>query len=193
MVKKKHVIEGTLDHFPKYNIYLNVNHLEKGEYSLKIVHKNKVTKKQLLKNEKQNSMTMKALKFTIANTAIFICLTNCMDSKEKKIFEENPLKEEKVLVQKDTIKKMNLLDEQAKMLGKVFGSSDSEEGDKWKKVGNFQDMVEEVNLSPDIKEHLREQYKLYDLSLDPKKKDSLKLIFNTKFNEAMAKSISKKE
>lgn len=44
MVKKKHVIEGKIDHFPQYEIYLNVNHLEEGEYTLKIVHKNKVIK-----------------------------------------------------------------------------------------------------------------------------------------------------
>ena len=45
MVKKKKTFEGKLDHFPKHKIYLNVNHLDKGNYTLKIVHKNKVIKK----------------------------------------------------------------------------------------------------------------------------------------------------
>jgi hypothetical protein len=36
--------EGTLDKFISKEIYINVNHLEKGNYNLKIVHKNKVIK-----------------------------------------------------------------------------------------------------------------------------------------------------
>jgi len=38
------------------------------------------------------------------------------------------------------------------------------------------------------KEMLREQYKLYDLSLDPAKKDSLKLMFNKMFEKTLEKS-----
>lgn len=34
--------EGTLDRFNSKEIYLNVNHLEKGNYNLKIIYKNKV-------------------------------------------------------------------------------------------------------------------------------------------------------
>tara|TARA_R110001583_G_scaffold92521_3_gene235076 strand:- start:282 stop:434 length:153 start_codon:yes stop_codon:yes gene_type:complete len=45
MIKKKKTFKGELDHFPKHKIYLNVNHLEKGAYTLKIVHKNKIIKK----------------------------------------------------------------------------------------------------------------------------------------------------
>ena len=44
MVKKINSIKGEIDHFPKYQIYLNVNHLEIGTYTLKITHKNKVIK-----------------------------------------------------------------------------------------------------------------------------------------------------
>tara|TARA_R110001606_G_scaffold372314_1_gene529388 strand:- start:575 stop:727 length:153 start_codon:yes stop_codon:yes gene_type:complete len=49
MIKKKKTFKGELDHFPKYKIYLNVNHLEKGAYTLKIVHKNKIIKKTTFK------------------------------------------------------------------------------------------------------------------------------------------------
>jgi hypothetical protein len=49
MVKKKHAFVGHIDHFPKHKIYLNVSHLEKGTYTLKIVHKNKVIKKTTFK------------------------------------------------------------------------------------------------------------------------------------------------
>ncbi|MBU2930136.1 hypothetical protein [Winogradskyella psychrotolerans] len=44
MVKKTNSIKGEIDRFPEYQIYLNVNHLEKGTYTLKITHKNKVIK-----------------------------------------------------------------------------------------------------------------------------------------------------
>ena len=36
--------EGSLDRFKSKDIYINVNHLEKGSYNLKIVHRNKVIK-----------------------------------------------------------------------------------------------------------------------------------------------------
>ncbi len=133
---------------------------------------------------------MKTLQIVIKTLSIIVFLASCVNSNEKKQTVEAEPIDEKPIVKIDTIKKINLLDEQAKMLGKVFGSSDSEEGDKWKKVGNYLDLVEEANFPPHIKKHLIEQYKLYDLSLDPKKKDSLKLVFNKKLNEAMANSLS---
>lgn len=34
---------------PNYEIYLNVNALQEGEYELKIIHKNKVIKKTTFK------------------------------------------------------------------------------------------------------------------------------------------------
>ena len=45
MVKKKKSYVGELIYIPKHKIYLNVNHLEKGIYTLNIVYKNKVIKK----------------------------------------------------------------------------------------------------------------------------------------------------
>lgn len=47
MSKKKryHVYTGSLKPHPKFQIYLNVNHLKLGKYTLKIIHKNKVIKK----------------------------------------------------------------------------------------------------------------------------------------------------
>ncbi|MEZ4858685.1 MAG: hypothetical protein R2781_07730 [Flavobacteriaceae bacterium] len=48
MMKK---YEGTFDKFFSKTIYLNVNHLEKGEYTLTIVHKDKVIKTTHFKRE----------------------------------------------------------------------------------------------------------------------------------------------
>ena len=49
MTKNKNDFVGELDHFQKHKIYLNVNHLEKGTYTLNILHKNKVIKKTTFK------------------------------------------------------------------------------------------------------------------------------------------------
>jgi len=42
MKKKKY--EGTLQKLTTNKIYLNINHLEKGTYKLKIISKNKIIK-----------------------------------------------------------------------------------------------------------------------------------------------------
>lgn len=49
MIKNKKNFTGNIDQLPKHKIYLNVNHLEKGAYTLKIVYKNKVIKKTTFK------------------------------------------------------------------------------------------------------------------------------------------------
>jgi len=51
-MKKKKSLEGSLDSFPKNQIYLNINHLEDGSYVLKIICKNKVIKETRF-NKKQ--------------------------------------------------------------------------------------------------------------------------------------------
>ena len=140
---------------------------------------------------------MNTLKSAIAALSISIFLTACGDTNEKKtnealVPEEGIVtQEEKSAVKEDTTKQMNILDEQAKMLGKVFGSVDTEEGRAFSKVNNYLDLVEQANFPPDVKKNILDQYKLYELSLDPKKKDSLKLVFNEKLNEAMAKAVNR--
>ncbi|MGB5238472.1 MAG: hypothetical protein WBM43_11300 [Flavobacteriaceae bacterium] len=86
---------------------------------------------------------------------------------------------------------MNLLDKQTEVLAPVFGMMELDGFEKWNDISNYLEVLELSNLSPEMKQHLREQYKLYDLSLDPKKKDSLKLVFNKKLTEAMAESAKK--
>lgn len=41
---KKKRYEGTLQNVPEFEIFLNVNHLEKGKYKLKIINKKKIIK-----------------------------------------------------------------------------------------------------------------------------------------------------
>lgn len=45
MAKKNMIYQGKLQSFSNHKIYLNVNHLKKGVYTLKIIHKNKTIKK----------------------------------------------------------------------------------------------------------------------------------------------------
>jgi hypothetical protein len=132
---------------------------------------------------------MKTLKPIFIATTLFIFLPSCGDSNVKKTEEAIVPKVEAAIAKKDTVKQMNILDEQAKILSKVFGNVDTEEGRALKNVDSYLDLVEQANFPPDIKKTILDQYKLYELSLDPRKKDSLKLIFNEKLNEAMAKSM----
>lgn len=41
---KKKEYEGSIKKLTTNKIYLNINHLEKGRYKLKIIHKNKIIK-----------------------------------------------------------------------------------------------------------------------------------------------------
>ncbi|VXB70425.1 conserved hypothetical protein [Flavobacterium sp. 9AF] len=49
--KKKYNYEGELKKIPSQKILININHLEKGEYELNIIHKNKVLKKTNFKKK----------------------------------------------------------------------------------------------------------------------------------------------
>ena len=49
--KKKYNYEGKLEKIPSQKILININHLEKGEYELNIIHKNKVLKKTNFKKK----------------------------------------------------------------------------------------------------------------------------------------------
>jgi hypothetical protein len=87
----------------------------------------------------------------------------------------------------DTTKQMNLLDEQAKILGSIFGNLESEGENPFEGTTNYLELIEKIDGPEADKEFLREQYKLYDLSLDPKKKEEFKVLFNKNLNEAMEK------
>ena len=48
---KKKRYEGILDEVPRYEIYLNINKLEKGKYKLKIMNKDNVIKSTYFSKE----------------------------------------------------------------------------------------------------------------------------------------------
>jgi len=86
-------------------------------------------------------------------------------------------------------KQMNLLDEQVKVLNSVFELGNPVENPL---EGNttYIGLLESTEIEPELKKELREQYQIYDLSLDPKKKDSLKIVFAEKLRKALEKSQS---
>lgn len=50
-MKNEKKYKGSVEEFITNKIYLNINHLEKGIYKLKLVHKNKIIKSvQFIKN-----------------------------------------------------------------------------------------------------------------------------------------------
>lgn len=51
MPQKYHKYEANLKELPSKKIYINVNHLEKGEYELNIINQNKLITKTTFKKK----------------------------------------------------------------------------------------------------------------------------------------------
>jgi hypothetical protein len=49
MPKKERKYEANIDKLPSNKVYINVNHLEKGDYELNIINKNKLISKTTFK------------------------------------------------------------------------------------------------------------------------------------------------
>lgn len=91
----------------------------------------------------------------------------------------------------DTTKQMNLLDEQTKILSQVFTLGGAKFDDNpFAGTTNYLELIEKTEMSEEQKKELREIYKLYDLSLDPKKKVEFETKVNKKLKEAIDKSMS---
>ncbi len=94
----------------------------------------------------------------------------------------------KETVQKDTTKQMNLLDEQTKMFSQIFEMAGAGEDNPLGGATNYLELIEKMEAPEEQKQELREQYQLYDLSLDPKKKEELKILMNKKLQKAIDES-----
>ena len=91
----------------------------------------------------------------------------------------------------DSTKQTNLLDEQVKVYGSVFSlGGATEEENPVKGATNCLDLLDKLNISPELKKQVEEIYQLYDTSLDPQKKEELKIRANKMIQDAMAKSAS---
>lgn len=90
----------------------------------------------------------------------------------------------------DPVKQMNLLDEQTKMYGQFFELAGAREENPTGGANTYLEAIEEMDAPEDLKETLREQYKVYDLSLDPTKTDSLELMIGKMLENAIEKTQS---
>ncbi|WP_276165523.1 hypothetical protein [Zobellia alginiliquefaciens] len=83
----------------------------------------------------------------------------------------------------DTTKQMNLLDEQTKVLGQTFdlmgAGAENPVGD----ATNYLELIENMDMSDEMKQALTEQYEIIDLGNDPTKKEELKIKINKMLGE----------
>lgn len=88
----------------------------------------------------------------------------------------------------DSNKSMNLVDEQMKLLGGIFSSLETDdEVNPFAGSDNYLEVVDKMEAPEETKQQIRAMYKMYDLSLDPKKKDSLELKVDKMLNDLMNK------
>jgi len=84
----------------------------------------------------------------------------------------------------------NLLDQQAQVLGNVFGDVGGMK--EMQGIDGYMDLLNKSDISPELKQKLTEQYKLIALSDDPKKKKEMELKL-TKMLQKTLKEGQKKE
>lgn len=85
----------------------------------------------------------------------------------------------------------NFMDLQANVYGDIFGNM--MDIDALKGIDDFMSLVNKMDASPELKEQLVSQYELYSNSLDPKKKEIVKVQFNELLVKAMNESKSTKK
>ena len=119
-------------------------------------------------------------------TLVTICLMGAFSICNGQTLETISGKKE--IVKKDTTKQMNLLDEQTKMFSQIFDMAGASEGNPLAGATNYLEAIEQIDMTEEQKETIREQYKVYDLSLDPTKKDSLKIMVGKMLKNAIEKT-----
>lgn len=122
-------------------------------------------------------------------TLLTICIMSAFSACNGQTSQENS--DTKKIVEQDTVKQINLLDEQTKIFGQVFtlaGMSDEENPTGG--ATNYLDMIQKMEASEELKQQIREMYDLYDTSLDPTKKEELQVKILKMLDGAMAKSQS---
>lgn len=77
----------------------------------------------------------------------------------------------------------NLLDQQAQVLGNIFGDLGGME--EMKGINGYMDLLNKSDVSPELKQKLTEQYNLIALSDDPSKKKEMEL----KLTEMLQKAL----
>jgi len=119
-------------------------------------------------------------------TILLICLTGFVSICQAQTKTSSPKKEN---AKTESGKQMNLIDEQVKVFGSVFSTMEVEdEANPFAGSDNYLELIDKIDLPEETKQIIREQYKVYDLSLDPMKKDSLKLMVDKMLRNAIEKT-----
>ena len=77
------------------------------------------------------------------------------------------------------------------MYGQIFDLARAEDKNPLGGATNYLELIEKMKTSEELKQQLREMYKVYNLSVDPKKKDSLKLMVDKMLKNTMEKTKNK--
>ncbi|GGG19582.1 hypothetical protein GCM10011344_20350 [Dokdonia pacifica] len=77
----------------------------------------------------------------------------------------------------------NLLDQQAQVLGNVFGDIGGVK--EMQGITGYMDLLNKSDLSPELKQKFTEQYKIIALSDDPKKKKEMELKLSKMIEKAL--------
>lgn len=91
-------------------------------------------------------------------------------------------------IKQDTVKRMNIIDEQVNILNSVFEMGGAAEN-PFSGATDYLQLLEQSDMDPELKETLKEQYDLYDTSLDATRKEELKIKMNKMLNEAIDKGL----
>lgn len=83
----------------------------------------------------------------------------------------------------------NLLDQQAQMLGNIFGDLGGME--EMKGINGYMDLLNKSDVSPELKKKLTEQYQLIALSDDPNKKKEMELKLTEMLQKALKEGQAK--
>lgn len=122
-------------------------------------------------------------------TLFIICIVGCITACHGQATQQTTDNETpKKTVKQDSDEENNLLDEQVNMYGSIFELAGAGESNSLGGATDYLELIEKMEISNEQKETLREQYKIYNLSLDSSKKDSLKLIVNKMLSAAIEKS-----
>ncbi len=123
-------------------------------------------------------------------TLITICLIGAFVSCQgQEKHEETTLKKQQKTMELDTTKQMNILDEKVKIFDKVFTLAGAGEDNPLGGATNYLELIEKMDAPEDLKQQIREIYDLYDTSLDPKKKEELKIKVSKMLQEGIDKSM----
>ncbi|WP_405413027.1 hypothetical protein [Maribacter sp. Asnod1-A12] len=117
---------------------------------------------------------------------VSICLLGFITSCQGQV--ETEVSKQKSVKTNTDKKQTNMLDQQTKIYGQIFDLGNAGQNNPTKGATNYKDLILKMDLPEEQKKSLIEQYNIYNLSADPKKKDSLKIAVGKMLENALEKT-----